>query len=185
MKKLFITLIIFLTGLTQAQVKNDDYVLDKPHDYDKYPARSANFIELAGNAGLYSLNFDYIYFYKEKFKMSGRIGASIFPNGYHLEQAYVIEQNFIFFENPHHLEFGPGLTLQRKFNPTCANDSIYKWESIWFGMFRLGYRYQPQTDGFFFRAGITPIFYRKSDCGVEFPVTKTWFWAGVAIGVTF
>ncbi len=159
--------------------------MDDPRDYTKDPARSANFIELGGNAGLYSLNWDYIFYYKEKFKISGRIGANVFPKGIYLEQAYVIENNYILLKNPHHIELGPGLTLQVKHNPTCLADSIYQWENIWFGMFRIGYRYQPQEDGFFFRAGITPIFYRNSDCGPEFPVTRQWFWAGVAFGITF
>lgn len=185
LRNTFIIFFLFCFGFNYAQVKTEDYVLENPRDYSKYPARSANYIELLGNGGLYSLNYDYIYYYREKFKMSGRVGASLFPNGYYIEQSYVIESNFIFLKNPHHIEIGPGLTLQRKFNPTCADPSIYRWESIWFGMFRFGYRYQPQDDGFFLRAGITPVFYRKSDCGVEFPVTQTWFWAGVAVGVTF
>jgi hypothetical protein len=167
-----------------SQVNDPDYVLKNPRDFSKDPARNANFIELGGNGGLYSINFDRIFLYKENFKISGRAGFNIFPVGYQIEQSYLLENNYIFFKNPHHLEIGPGLTLQEKYNPSCANDSIYKWESVWFAMMRVGYRYQKQEDGFFFRAAVLPIFYTKNSCYSEFPPTN-WFWAGVAVGVSF
>jgi hypothetical protein len=187
MKQLLTITIIFLSLVLNAQVKDDDYVLNSPRNYLKDPARTSTYIELLGNAGLYSLNWDHILVYKDDFKISGRIGASVFPVGYHIEQAYVLENNYIFGQNPHHLELGPGLTLQRKYNPVCSDTSMYpkyNWESVWFGMFRIGYRFQDQADGFFFKAGLTPIFYRKYDCATDIPPAK-WFWLGIAIGVSY
>lgn len=184
-----LSIIVFLLAafIAKSQVKDDDYVLRTPRDYDKDPARSANFIELLGNAGLYSLNTDYIFLYRNQFKISGRLGGNIFPTGYYIEQAYVIENNYIFLPNPHHIEVGPGLTLQRKYNVSCTDSTVTHWESFWFGMFRIGYRYQQQEDGFFFRAGFTPIFYRKNDCNCDSPILTggKWFWAGLAVGVSF
>jgi hypothetical protein len=171
----------------KAQVDDPDYVLQNPRDYNKDPARSSNFIELFGNGGLYSLNIDYIYYYKEKVKSSVRGGVMVYPNGYYIEQGYVLENNFIFLPNPHHLEIGPGLTLQRKFNQSCTDSLKFQWESVWFGMLRVGYRYQKQDDGLFFRFGLTPIFYRKTDCGTDSPILDggNWFWAGASIGLSF
>jgi hypothetical protein len=185
-KYVILIFIICSVALIKAQVKDDDYVLSQPHDYSKYPARNANYIELLGNGGLYSINFDHIFLYKDKFKISGRVGASVFPVGYHVEQSYVIETDFIFFKNPHHLEVGPGLTLQRKYNPVCSDTTgaTYAWENIWFGMLRIGYRFQKQEDGFFFRFGLTPIFYRKYNCATDIPPSN-WFWLGAAVGVSF
>ncbi len=168
-------------------MREDDYLLKTPHDYKKFPARTANYIEVLGNGGLYSLNWDEIVLYREKFKISGRIGASVMPNERILEQSYVIENNYIFGSNPHHFEIGPGLTLQRKYNAVCSDTSMYpkyKMESVWFGMFRLGYRFQQQEDGFFFRFGLTPIFYRKYDCATDIPPSN-WFWLGLAIGMSY
>jgi hypothetical protein len=186
LKNRFIIAFFFLSALVWGQVKDDDYVLSTPHDYSKDPARNANFIELLGNAGLYSLNFDHIFLYKEKFRISGRAGFSVFPVGYHIEQSYVIENNYIFFTNPHHLELGPGITLQRRYNPVCSDTSgtTYDWENVWFGVFRLGYRFQQQEEGFFFRAGFTPFLYQRYDCATNIPSTH-WFSVGVAVGVSF
>ncbi|MGZ3883367.1 MAG: hypothetical protein ACXVPQ_09740 [Bacteroidia bacterium] len=172
--------------LLNAQVKDDDYVLNHAHDYAKYPARNANYFELLGNGGLYSINIDHIFLYKAKFKISGRGGFSVFPVGPHIEQSYVIENNYIFFDGDHHLEIGPGLTLQRKFNPVCSDPTgaTYAWENVWFGMFRIGYRFQKREDGLFFRLGLTPIFYRKYTCATDVPPSN-WFWAGFAFGLSF
>ena len=186
MRFTFILAFFFCSYFVNAQ-REDDYLLKTPHDYKKFPARTAMYIELLGNAGLYSLNLDQIFIYREKFKVSGRAGASVFPVGLNLEQAYVIENNYSFGSCPHHFEIGPGLTLQRKYNPVCSDTTKYpryNWESVWFGMFRLGYRFQQQEDGLFFKAGITPIFYRKYDCATDIPPAK-WFWLGLAIGVSY
>lgn len=183
LKKLIIFFFLLVTA-AHAQIKETEYVLETPRDYKKFPALNSNYIEILGNAGLYSLNFDRIFLHREQFKISGRIGANIWPVGYNIEQAYVVENNYIFLPSPHHVEIGPGLTLQRKFNPSCTDTTTYKWESVWFGMFRLGYRYQKDEDGFFFRFGLTPIFYRKYPCAVDIP-PKNWFWLGIAIGMSY
>jgi hypothetical protein len=123
-------------------ISQDDYVLKPPRDYTKKPAKNTGFIEFGGNAGLYSLNFDRLYLYKEKLKISARIGFSPEPHGWYFEQVYLIENNFILFQNPHHLEFGLGATMQRRYNekPDMVDD--YFWENIWFSVWRCGYRYQ-------------------------------------------
>ena len=182
-----IIVFIFFSVLLKGQIKHDDYVLEKPRDYNKFPALNANYIELLGNGGLYSLNFDRIFVSRKNFKISGRVGANIWPVGYKIEQAYVVENNYIFFGGDHHFEIGPGLTLQRKFNPVCSDTSEfpkYSWENVWFGMFRLGYRYQKEEEGFFFRFGLTPILYRKYNCATDIPPSN-WFWLGIAVGVSY
>lgn len=186
MNRAFI-LFLFITVFANAQLQHEDYVLEKPRDYNKDPALTANYIELLGNAGLYSVNFDRVFINRKSFKISGRIGANVWPNGRYFEQSYVVENNYIFFEGDHHFEIGPGLTLQRKYNPVCSDTSkypAYNWESIWFGMFRLGYRYQKAEEGFFFRCGLTPILYRKYNCATDFP-PRNWFWLGIAVGVSY
>lgn len=179
-----IILFLFFSAFVNAQIKETEYVLETPRDYKKFPAVNSNYIEILGNGGLYSLNFDRIFVHRNVFKISGRVGASVFPVGYNLEQSYVLENNYIFLESPHHVEIGPGITLQRKYNPNCRDTLNYKWESVWFGMFRLGYRYQKDEDGFFFRFGLTPIFYRKYDCREDLP-PPNWFWLGVAVGMSY
>ncbi len=158
--------------------------METPRDYEKFPALNANYIEILGNGGLYSINFERLFLYKEKFKISGRGGGAVNFNGYHIEQAYLIENSYIFFSGNHHLEIGPGLTMQRQYNPSCPDSTVSRWENVWIAMFRFGYRYQKRDEGFFLKAGVLPIYYTKHTCYTEFPPVN-WFWAGVALGVSF
>jgi len=180
---------LFSSALFKAQVKDDTYTLDEPRDYSKFPALNANYIEILGNSGfLFSLNIDRIFLYKPKLKISGSAGIAVMPNGPYIEQSYYVANNYIFFDGDHHLEIGPGLTLWRKYNAVCTDTSTYpkyNWESIWFGMMRLGYRYQKNEEGFFLKAGLTPFPYRKYDCASEWFPTHWNYLFGIAVGVTY
>ena len=176
----FSTLFALSCLLTKAQ---DDYSSPAPRDYNKKPAKTAGFIELGGNAGLFSLNIDRIYYYKEKLKISARVGFAPHFNGIYIEQIYLLENNFILFSNPHHLELGLGATMQRRYNERPNKIDNYFWENIVFGVARCGYRYQKQDDGFFVRAGLTPIFMSHDALG--FHPEYFQFWGGVSVGVSF
>lgn len=161
----------------------EEYVTAPPRDYEKNPAKTALFIEFLGNAGLYSLNADRIYLFREKFKMSARGGFAPHMNGIYIEQEYVVENNFILFRNPHHLELGLGVTMQRRYNERPGKPDDYFWENIWFSVWRLGYRYQQQDDGMFLRAAITPVSMRKDAEGFDSNYFQ--FWMGFSVGVSF
>jgi hypothetical protein len=177
---LFSTLLVFCSLWAGAQ---DDYSGPKARDYSKDPAKNAAFIELGGNAGLYSLNFDRIYYYREKLKVSARLGFAPHFNGIYIEQIYVLENNFILFSNPHHLELGLGATVQRRYNERPGFPDNYFWENIVFGAGRIGYRYQKQDDGFFIRGALTPIF--MSNDALGFHADYFQFWAGISVGASF
>lgn len=173
---------LFVLGFLSTKAQ-EDYTGPSARDYSKNPAKTAGFIELGGNAGLYSLNIDRIYYYKEKMKISSRLGFAPHFNGIYIEQIYVLENNFILFTNPHHLELGLGGTMQRRYNERPNEPDNYFWENILFGVARFGYRYQKQDDGFFVRAGLTPIFMSHDAEG--FHPDYFQFWAGVSIGASF
>ncbi len=179
----FILTFLLIVVLNLSIKSQDEHVLKPPRDYTKDPAKNAGFIELGGNAGFYSLNFDRIYLYREKLKMSARLGFSPEPHGFYFEQVYLVENNIILFSNPHHLEIGIGATMQRRYNERPHEPDNYFWENIWFGIFRTGYRFQKQDDGFFFRAGLTPAIMSK-DAEGSHPNYFS-FWAGVSIGMSF
>jgi len=178
-----ILFVLLVFGAKTTLKSQDDYVLKPPRDYLKDPAKNAGFIELGGNAGLYSLNFDRIYLYKEKLRLSARLGFAPEPQGFYIEQVYVAENNLILFSNPHHLEIGLGATMQRRYNERPNEPDNYFWENIWFGILRCGYRYQKQDDGFFFKAGLTPAIMSKDALGSHPEYFR--FWAGVSIGMSY
>jgi hypothetical protein len=175
-----LSFLIFLSVFVTAQ---DDYALPAPRDFSKNPAKTAGFIELGGNAGLYSLNIDRIYYFKEKLKLSARLGFAPHFNAIYVEQIYVLENNFILFKNPHHLELGLGATIQRRYNERPNEVDTYFWENILFSVWRCGYRYQKQEDGFFLRAGLTPVIMSHDALGFHGDYFQ--FWAGISIGLSF
>ena len=182
---LFKKIVIFFSFWLSCSLLNaqEDHVLKPPRDYEKHPAKTALFIELGGNAGLYSLNLDQIYYYKKKLKLAARVGFAINPHGVYVEQAFVLEQNIVLFKNPHHLELGIGITIQRQYNESCNIPDTYLWENVWYSAWRCGYRYQKQDDGFFLKAALTPVFMQQSDCGFDAHYFQ--LWAGVGVGMSF
>ncbi len=175
---LFLLFFIPLSILAQ-----EDYNLKSTRDYKLKPSKTACFIELGGNAGLYSINVDRIYFYRPNLKISGRVGFAINMNSIYYEPIIVVENNFIFLKNPHHLELGLGGTLQRRYNEKPNQPDIYNWENILFSVWRFGYRYQKQDDGLFFRTAITPII--TSNDALGFHPNYFQFWIGISIGMSF
>ncbi len=177
-----LVIVLFFALFVKGQ--EQDYTAPRPpRDYEKDPAKNACFIELAGNAGLFSLNYERLYYYREKFKIGGRVGFAPNLNGIYVEQIYLLENNFILFKNPHHLELGFGMTMQRRYNERPNTVDKYFWENILFSVWRCGYRYQKQDDGFFLRAGITPVV--MSNDALGFHPDYFIFWGGASIGMSF
>lgn len=183
MKDVSLIFLLFSFNYTLFSQEVGDYTLAPARDYVKKGAKNAAYVEFGGNAGLYSLNFDRIYLEKENFKICARIGFAPLPNGYHMEQAYLIENNFILFKNPHHLELGLGLTAERRYNQKLNLPGTYFWENILFSVWRCGYRFQKQDDGVFFRAALTPVIMSNNAEG--FHPNFFQFWAGISLGVSF
>jgi hypothetical protein len=113
--------------------------------------RNTIFFEALGN-GLYMtyFNYDRIIAIHEKYKLAGRFGFSYFPTkkgesliGLPLEISYLkgVEKNY--------LELGIGQTFHYE------NDRFKTLAII--SCFRIGYRYQKNEGGFFFKTGLTPL----------------------------
>ena len=119
-------------------------------------SRSSFYIELAGNALIYSVNYDLILLDKGKFSASGRVGFSLWtvdwPNNLY---TFPAEINGMIGSDPHHVELGVGhITWLRSFDN--GGEHITDLYSGISG--RIGYRYQKSTGGLIFRAGIVPIY---------------------------
>ena len=176
-------IVIFILLFTHAFSQDEKYVVKPPRDYQLNPAKNSIFVELGGNAGVFSLNIDRIYYYKPTFKISARFGAAVDMNHIYFEPIAVIENNFIFFKNPHHLEMGLGATLKRRYNEKISGNNDYFWENILFGVTRIGYRFQKQDDGVFIRAALTPVV--TSNDALGFHANYFQLWAGASIGISF
>lgn len=157
-------------------------------NYQQVVKKNTLFLELGGNGGYYSINYDRIVLDKQNWKLAGRIGAMIYreelnylESNHQLTSAVPLELSYLRGKGNHLLELGLGLTpvYQNYVNPEESRVS----EQLMLATGRIGYRYQRSEGGLFFKAGFTPML----ELGAN-PFSKSgntvFPWAGLAIGYT-
>jgi hypothetical protein len=179
MQRIHLVLIFFLIpGLLFAQHRSN------PQSFRK----NTVFIEILGNAGTYSLNYDRLLYQSKGYKLAGRLGFSFFPKKTYNIQSMPFELSVMFFASGnHHIEIGSGLSyikgLETKDVITDFTGSRkYVSESLYLP-FRLGYRYQRQRGRLFLKAGVIPMI-GIYEFEKEFS-NKSHVWLGGAIGYSF
>src|SRR5688572_18200281 len=122
-----------------------------------FEARNAVYLEMGGNAFVYSLNYERIFFPKHLIKLGARAGIGLLPKN-NLTTSYPIvplEVIALTGRRKHHFETGIGLTpFVGYITYDGAVGSDYKREKLQAATtFRFGYRYQKPEGGFMLRAG--------------------------------
>jgi len=162
---IFILFVIFTSTQTSFSQGNKDTTQIK---------RNSLYIEIGGNTGSYSINYDLIICHKNNFKLTGRVGFSILPTNT-CPTVFPIELNGLYGKTKQYFEYGIGYSpiIYLGKNKEKSSDLI---------LARLGYRYQKTDGGLFFRIGFTPIIKNADDEFGQFRFTP---WFGVSIGKTF
>ena len=131
---------------------------------DVRSAKNGLYLELLGNGGLYSVNYEH--FLSDH--MTGRVGFSVATltsetSGGTTEREGTlftapIMLNYLSGKGSNHLEIGGGMTIFSFSRSTPQND-ILDFASGTAVLFTgtIGYRYQPPDGGFLFRIGFTPL----------------------------
>ncbi len=138
------------------------------------------YLELLGNAGLYSLN------YERRFgdKVYGRLGLSYFSVGASAGESsakvtlmtFPLMANYLVGDGSSHLELGAGALLLYAGGEVDSGGSRSSGEGVGIaGTATVGYRYQPPDGGFVFKVGFTPLV----GVGGFLP------WGGVSFGGAF
>lgn len=187
MKKSLLLFILLLagagvrSGLGQDLYTNPFRLPEYADDVDSYQQPTAEsynmkaiYIELLGNGFAYSFNFD-IRFTRSDRGIGGRfgIGYADMPEVDSLLTIPVMI-NYLLGKNSKYFEIGGGIVyvngkhfLTRKLG--TPGDVIY-------GTFTFAFRYQPINNGFFFKAGLTPVLGKEGFLP---------YWAGVSLGYAF
>jgi hypothetical protein len=148
-------------------------------------ARNSIFIELAGNGGIYSLNYDRVI--TEQFSVRAGFGymsmgatASSGTTSVSAKASILavpVVGNFLLGSQNHKLELGAGITMFR-FSGDASNslgNSASATGMAPAGTAVIGYRYVPGDGGFTFRAGFTPLVFKDD-----------WLpWGGLSFGYLF
>ena len=180
----YFSLLLFVTAIAtsaQAAAETDQHLRFRANDA---AARSANnnvFVEIGGNAGLYSINYER-YLHDD---LTARIGAGYFALGASLGEAEANASLLLvpatlsyvgFRKGNHALEIGGGaLVVHASAAASTLGEVFSESGTTAVGTATVGYRYVPKDGGLTFRAGYTPLF--TSDDYVS--------WAGMSLGYSF
>lgn len=152
--------------------------------------KNSIYIELGGQGGIYSIGYDCIFDIKEKTKNSFSIGFSYVQglDNRNIVRVFVLpfSRNTIYFR---YLELGLGLTpaIYAELKKASTYKAVYvdaytEITPLLFLTPKLGFRYQKNDGGFFFRAALTPMFSLISN---SFLYRRVYPWAGLSFGKTF
>jgi hypothetical protein len=140
-------------------------------------APNSIYVELLGNAVLYSLNFDHKFTDNVSLRVGFAYSTFNLPSTSNIESktiAVPIMVNYLVGRGSHRLETGAGfLPLLNQYDDSA--------DSVRLGLTgTVGYRYQRPAGGFVFRIGFTPLLASDSDGGYFFAP-----WLGMSFGVGF
>jgi len=148
--------------------------------------RNTIFIELLGNGGIYSLNYDRILLSKEKWKLAGRAGVSYFNFSDDFNTQYYaipLEVSYLVGKGNHFLETGLGITPLYKIGERIEEFNIEQETLFITSTARIGYRYQRKDGGFFFKAGWTPQYTKAYRFGESFLPKRYGYLFPIMIGI--
>lgn len=153
--------------------------------------KNSLYLEIGGNAGYYSFNYERIIYRKGVFDFGARVGIAILPHKIgsktYWESLVPLELIGLLGRSKHHLEIGLGYTQSYAAVAKPSTTSIgfgfdnYDYGSAMF--FRIGYRYQKPEGGLLFRIGLTP--YIDFANGGREEKTFVPIFAGISIGKNF
>lgn len=149
-----------------------------------FEKKNALYLEMGGNAYIYSVNYERILYQKNSMKLGARFGISVLPekNFNHVDPIPVLplEMLAIFGNSNHHVETGIGFTpflTHEYYDYVGSRDNSNSRLRLGAATsLRIGYRYQKPKGGFIARIGFMPILNLD---GFLIP------WGGISIGKSF
>jgi hypothetical protein len=166
------------------------------------------YLELAGNAGIYSLNYEH-FFKTEGVKLAGRVGFGLWGDGLIVKTEQKMGKTISIpfgltglynIKNGHNAEFGAGATyLTYKVFDITINSSNIGQQPVepelvrrndFFPNFALGYRWQKPEGGLMARIFYNPHITRRflvdnTDVHSQYSVLTFDSWFGLGVGYGF
>jgi hypothetical protein len=141
-------------------------------------AKNAIYLELFGPAVFYSLNYERVFG-----QVAGRVGLGFFDTGSSNYKWFAVPLTATYLgigSKTHMFEIGGGIVIHYFDNSVSWGviSSQYK-DAMVLGALVCGYRFQPPNGGFFFRAGVSPVFGSTGGPSAFLP------WPHVGLGATF
>jgi hypothetical protein len=153
-------------------------------------AKNTVFAEIGGNSpSIYSFNYDRIFYQKDCFKMSFRAGFAWYPSGktelgLYYTTTFPIELNLLLGKSRKYFELGLGYTQTVLAGFTLEGKRNSEYIPLIVSP-RIGYRYQKDEGGFFFRIGYTPLLFPNKDFNGNRNGWRYTPWLGISLGKSF
>ena len=170
-------LLIIISEVVSAQKPGNFHLYDKNTFY----------VEILGNTGSLSLNYDRLLYQSPQIKIAGRIGYAYLPVKFPIQGIPFEISVLASGMGNHHFELGTGVSYIKGLEHhyiirDFAENKEYISESL-FIPFRIGYRYQRQDGGLFVKAGLVPL---VSIYDFEkYYTKKSYVWLGLGLGYSF
>jgi len=161
--------------------------------------RNAVYFEGGGSGFLGSVNYERIFFIKDKPRFCARIGFALHPDAFvgvtDARAFFLTPLGVTFLEGDEKNYFEGGLSWTHDYNTyksyiyeTDGSSKVDTYHDDYYFIY-LGYRYHARS-GFVFRASLTPAFSFRTDTHRMAGETsnrklEAIFWAGVSLGYTF
>ena len=155
------------------------------HAQDQY-AKNGGYLELGGNGGLYSLNYER--FLSPDFSIRAGFASYSGESWWGDEETSVttfpLLGNYFYGNGSNRLELGAGILLGSKKVKSGWGEEMNRSSTIFDLTAVVGYRYQKPAGGFIFRAGFTP-FYALSGGEDAYPDEGFTPSGGISFGYAF
>lgn len=145
------------------------------------------FLELGGNGGFYSVNYDRRLLWAGGWSLAGRVGTMYYSSasgraegGRSVWLAAPLEVSWLRGKGNHLLEMGLGVTSLYLKYPEEESSQGKELRLLPVG--RVGYRFQQREGGMFYKAGFTPM--AQFSGGRRLGATMFLPWFGLAVGYT-
>jgi len=162
-------------------------------------SKNAIFIEgLGSSASFVSLNYDRIIFQSEITKLTISAGVGLFPvvdkeNIAHKNVYYIyglpVSTNLLLGKKKHYAELGVGVSYSKGLEASFSSTGRVVLSEMLFLVPRVGYRFQRNQGGFFFRIGFTPLVLLKNYTYSQFigitPIKTFTPYGGICFGYSF
>ncbi len=174
---LCLILIIPFIGKTQYSNSNGLYVNDNVENEIHNNLKSVDYkknnvyFELLGNGLGYSLGYERLFFLKHKHILFINSGLT-----YWIDENVISSQIGYLYGDKHKFELGLGYTVSFWHSKYHEKNVYNNWI-----IGRIGYRYQKNADGLFFKAGI--LYLKSIYIGSDIDMTGPW--GGIGIGYIF
>ena len=174
---MFVFVYILLSSVFIAQPAENHTIYfdtekkEQNHFENKTFKKNSVYIELLGNGVIYSLGYERIFWSDNIYRFSTMSGFS-----YYIWELYFSQQINLLIGKKNNFELGFGCTLPIVEPIQDGSNMSYLF------FYRIGYRYQKEDGGMFFRIGFTPFSGRDLHPPKNWPV---WPWGGITVGWMF